>query len=324
MALMSNFPTGFAQGVTIRGLPVAMTHAGKVWWVYNGTALMESQRGGSDGNRGDFNAPFSTLAQAVSAATATRGDVILIKPGHAETISSATALTLNKAGVAIIGLGYGSARPTFTLDTAGTATVNVTVANVAIKNCIFTANFAGAITACFTTTTAKYFTVEDCLFNEGASGRYFSYIVDTNATSNDTDGLALSGNKWLSVNSSTVSFVKMDGTNQDVAIRDNQITIGGPGTGGGMLMRIATGKVVTNARITGNLSVGATGDAGTNGVLITTDGSTNSGIIDGNRTQHTDTTAEVLVTASSGFSFGLNYSSGVVGSSGYLLPAADS
>lgn len=321
---MSNYVGGFKDGVSIRGIPVNISHPGKVFWVSNAsTAMLSNQRAGSDGNDGSFNAPFATLDYAVGQCVASRGDIIFIKPGHTETVSSATALALDVAGVAIIGLGTGSLRPTFTLNTATTATIGVSAANVALKNIRISANFAD-IVAAVTTANAPYFTMEDVEIRATATDMNFLSVVDTNATDNNTDGLALIRCTWLEPDAATLAMVKMDGTNKEVLLQDNYVVSGGPGTSGGALMRIATGKVVTQAKIVGNRLECATGDAGANGVLITTDGATNSGMIDGNRISHTDTTGEVLVTASSGFSFGLNYASGVKTASGYVLPAADS
>lgn len=320
---ISNFPNGFKNGITIRGVPLVVSHPGRVYWVGNSSVLMDGAKAASNANDGSFLAPWSTLTYAIGRTTASRGDVIMIKPGHAETISSSTALSLSKAGVAIVGLGQGSLRPTFTLDTATTATINVTAANVTLKNVIVSANFADIVSA-FTLTTAKWFTLEDVAIAATATNMNFLSVIDTNATSNDADGLSVVNCTWIEPDAATLAMVKMDGTNDKVTLSGNFLKTGGPGTSGGGLMRIATTKLVTNALITENNCVFATGDAGTNGVLITTDGSTNSGMISRNFVQHTDTTSEVLVTASSGFSFSQNYASGVVGASGYLLPAADS
>src|SRR5688572_22741309 len=123
---LSNYPNGFPNGLAIRGVPIAQSHTGQVFWVGNSTVLPPNQRGASDSNRGGINDPFSTLQKALDSCTASRGDIIFIKPGHAETVSSATALAFNKAGVAIVGLGSGTARPTFTLDTANTTTTAAT------------------------------------------------------------------------------------------------------------------------------------------------------------------------------------------------------
>ena len=320
--MMSNYPGGFANGVSIRDVPIINTHPGKVFWLSDATTLQVRQRGGSDSNRGTYDSPFSTLAYAVTQCVANRGDVIMVKPGHTETISSATALTLSVAGVAIIGLGIGSNRPTFTLDTATTATINVTAANVAIKNCIFTANYAD-IVSFFTLTTAKNFTLEGNLFKATATNMNSLYVVDTNATSNDCDGLSIIGNKWIEPDTATLSMVKMDGTNADVTISGNLLTLG-VNNNKASLVAIITGKILTSANISENRVYRLNTDTATGAILVTTDGSTNTGLIFGNYVQHADTAAEILVTASAGFGVFQNYASGVAGASGYLLPAADS
>lgn len=133
---MSNYSGGFSDGVLIRGVPLAMTHPGKVFWVYNGTALLPGQKSGSDGNDGTFNAPFSTLDYAIGRCTASRGDVIMIKPGHAEALS-ATSVAVDVAGIAIVGLGQGSTRPTFNA-TATASVFPISAANVLVHNLLFT------------------------------------------------------------------------------------------------------------------------------------------------------------------------------------------
>ena len=319
---MSVYDSGFASGVAIRGIPILQTHTGQVFWVGNGSAMLGNQRSGADGNNGSFNAPFSTLAYAVSRCTASRGDVIFIKPGHAETISSASALTLSIAGVAIVGLGAGSLRPTFTLDTATTATINVSAANVSIQNCIFTANFADIVSV-FTLTTAKYFALENCYIKATATNMNFLNVVDTNATTADADGLYIVGNKWIEPDLATLGFVKMDGTNADITFSENYLVLG-VNNNVASCFAIATGKVITALRMAENRLYRLNTDTATGGVLITTDGSTNTGMISRNYIQTADTAGEVLVTASSGFGFFENRQSGVAGATGYVLPAVDS
>lgn len=320
--MYSNYPGGFANGVTIRDVPIINSHPGKVYWVSNASTLQRGQRGGSNSNKGTYDSPFSTLAYAVTQCIANRGDVIFIKPGHAETISSATALTLSIAGVAIIGLGLGASRPTFTLDTATTATINVTAANIAIKNCIFSANFAD-IVSFFTLTTARNFTLECNLFKATATDMNSLYVVDTNATTADCDGLSIIGNKWIEPDTATLSMIKMDGTNDSITVTGNYLSLG-VNNNKAAIAAIATGKIITNADIGSNRVFRLNTDSATGAILVTTDGSTNTGMIYSNFVQHADTAAEVLVTASAGFGVFENFASGVAGASGYLLPAADS
>lgn len=127
---MSHYPNGFAQGLTIRGMPLAVAHPGKVFWV--------SSTEGSNGNDGTFDRPFGTVDYAVGRCTANRGDIIAVKPAHVENLTAAAAVALDVAGVALIGLGSGSMRPTFNFTTAVAADIKVTAANVTMVNFLLT------------------------------------------------------------------------------------------------------------------------------------------------------------------------------------------
>lgn len=190
----SNFPRGFAEGVTIRGVPLIQTNPGQVYWVYNGTALLPGQIGGSDGNKGTFDQPFSTLDYAVSRCVANRGDIIFVKPGHSETIASATALAIDVAGVAVVGLGRGSNRPTFNL-TATTSTITMSAANCTFWNCLVTGG-VDAIVAVFTISGA------DCALQlnyRDVTGQCTDCVVTTAAANrlyidvNEYDGATAAG-----------------------------------------------------------------------------------------------------------------------------------
>jgi hypothetical protein len=127
----------FANGITIRGVPIVQAYPGKVFWVNNSGVLQEGEIGASDGNKGTMLQPFSTINGAVSKCLAGRGDVIMVKPGHIETVAAAAGVALTKAGVAVIGLGSGSLRPKFNL-TATSSTVTMSAANCALVNVLVT------------------------------------------------------------------------------------------------------------------------------------------------------------------------------------------
>jgi len=301
----------------------AKTNGGKVFVVAKNAAagrqiFQDLFRVDPDG----VNRFASTIDAAIGYCTASRGDVILVAPGHTETVSSAGAIACDVAGVSIIGLGEGSARPTITLDTATTATISVSAANVSWKNMIFTANFAD-IVSFFTLTTAKNFTLDGCYFKATATDMNSKYVVDTNATTNDAEGLTIVNCKWIEPDLATLSMVKMDGDNDNVTLMDNFVSLG-VNNNTAALMAIITGKSVFHSRIEGNRVYRLNTDTATGAILVTTDQSDNSGIICNNFAQHADSAAELLVTASSGFGVFNNYASGVAGASGYLLPAADS
>ena len=134
----SNYPNGFTHGVTIRGLPLTMSYPGQVYWVDgSSTTPVKGAVGGQDGGPGTFNRPFATIDYAIGQCVASRGDIIMVKPGHSETISTAGGITMDVAGVAIIGMGLGSLRPTIDFtDTASTFLMSA--ANCLIHNLLFT------------------------------------------------------------------------------------------------------------------------------------------------------------------------------------------
>ena len=134
---MSNYPAGFVDRLTIRGVPITQLHPGDVFWVNNSSVLVPKGVGGSDSNPGTYHRPFSTIDKAINVCKASRGDIVVVMPGHAETIASATALVPDVAGVAIIGLGSGSLRPTLTLS-ATSSSIIVSGANTVLQNFLVT------------------------------------------------------------------------------------------------------------------------------------------------------------------------------------------
>jgi len=100
--------------------------------------LFVSSSDGKDTNTGLY--PWDSLATldyAIGKCTANEHSFIYLMPNHTESISSASDITVDIAGVNIIGLGWGASRPTFTFDTATTATILFTAANVYLENVLF-------------------------------------------------------------------------------------------------------------------------------------------------------------------------------------------
>jgi len=295
---------------------------GRIFWVKPTTAgdyatFVAEHPAYSDG----VAAVYTTVDAAVSVCTASEGDVVIVTEGHTEALASATALKLDIAGVRIIGQGVGNSRPTITLNTATTTTVPVSAASVSVENIIFTANFADIVSV-FTLTTANNFKIDGCSFKATAVDMNFLYIVDTDATTSNADGLTIINSKWIEVDTADKSMVKMDGDNYDVTISNNFVQLGAANNTAS-LMAIITGKSVFNAQIIGNRVFRLNTDTATGAILVTTDQADNSGVIADNFVQHADTAGELLITASSGFGTFNNLASGVAGASGYVLPAID-
>lgn len=320
MALGSNFTSGFANGLTIRGVPLTVANPGKVFWVSNATTLQTGQRGGSDANHGTYDSPFATLSYAVSQCVANRGDIIFVKPGHAEAIASAGAIALNVAGVTVVGLGVGSARPKFTLGTANTATIAVSADNVCVINCQFVANFL-SIATCFLLTTAKNFTVQNCTFADTSSILNFLNCIKSTGIANTVDGLTVIDSAWnglgtTSVNSFILSANDIDGA---VLLRNN-VKLARTATAA--ILGTLTAGAMTNLICTANKCISQQ-TADTGGAVLSI-GSSSTGLFNDNLLGDLTTTSDLLVTTSVGLTFDNNKKTGVISASGFLSPAADS
>lgn len=233
---ISNYPNGFNSGVAIRGMPVLNVHGGNVFWVDSGAA--------SSGD-GTFSKPFLSIESAMNDGklTANNGDIVMVKPGHAETVSAAGGLDIDVAGVSIIGLGNGSNRPTITLDTADTADIDIDAADVTIENIIFSANFADIAAAI--DVNADGFTLSGCRFQETAVDMNAKiWVQDAAATASDR--LTIEGCEAVALDAANTHFVNFAGTPDNCKVIGNTL-IGDWGT-----MAIGGAGVITNAIITDN------------------------------------------------------------------------
>lgn len=156
---MSNYNGGFSGNLTIRSMPVNVMHPGKVFFVNNSSVLAPKGIAGSNSNNGSYEKPFSTIVYAITQCTASRGDLILVMPGHIETVAAAAGLAMATAGVAVVGLGLGSLRPQVNL-TATASTVTMSAANCSFKNILFTGGIDAIVSSIVVS--AADCTIEDC------------------------------------------------------------------------------------------------------------------------------------------------------------------
>jgi len=170
---ISNFPNGFGYGVNIKGMPVLNTYGGDVYWVDSAV--------GSNGNKGTFDSPFATIDYAIGRCTAANGDIIMVKPGHAETVSAAAGIDCDIEGVTIIGLGNGDNMPRVSISAAG-GDIDIDAENVTIQNIIFDAT--AAVTATIDVN-AAFFTMKNCLFVGSAAAQTHKIAIITDANAND-------------------------------------------------------------------------------------------------------------------------------------------
>ena len=194
---VTSFPAGFASGLSVRGMPLLQMQPGNVFWVNNSGVLNAQARAGSDGNRGTYLAPFATLQYAINSCVAGRGDIIFVGAGHAENVIAAGGITLNKAGVAIVGLGGGNLRPAFTFTTIATASISLAANDVSIQNCRFISAIAACAT-CFDQANAQVatdFAVDNCAFLDSSTTLNFVAVMKIGTTANISSGFRFTNNK---------------------------------------------------------------------------------------------------------------------------------
>lgn len=127
--------------------------------------------------------PVASIDYAVGLCTANKNDVILVLPGHTETITG-TDITVDVAGVSVIGLGAGSLMPQIKHNHAD-AEISIAADNVTWRGIRHSADVTGVKVAIEIEDGSDYCTVKDCVFDVVLTGTdEFLVSVRTNDASN--------------------------------------------------------------------------------------------------------------------------------------------
>lgn len=174
------------------------------------TYYVDSGSGSDSASRGKTpDKPFASVDYAIGQCTANQGDTIIVLPGHTETISGATSLVADVAGVSIIGLGVGGDRPTFTF-TAAASTISITAASVKLSNVLLISNFTGGVTTGITVgANADGLLLENIEMQETANTKEWLIGISIAAGCN---GVVIDGLKYFGLSGgSTTQVIKFLG-----------------------------------------------------------------------------------------------------------------
>lgn len=315
---LTNYPNGISSfGVPSIGSGQIPVTNGNYFFLCNRTGA-----NGSNGNTGtSAAAPFATLAYALSACLAGNNDVIVILPGHAESITSATQVAFSVSAVTMVGLGTGVQRPTFTFTTANTATIAVSAGSNKISNCIFIGNFL-SIASCFTLTAAPNFWVDNCRFRDTSAVLGFLSIITTTVSVN-ADGLTFTNNEVQSDATTTPGpAIVIAGTIDRLTITGNIITHSTISNNIAALLEHGA-LVVSHLFCAYNSVYSVNTDTATGALLVKTTATTGTGMIISNRAAALDVAGVILVTAAAlqYGEFDNLYCDRATFTSGYILPA---
>lgn len=297
--------TNFPNGLTSYGIPVLPglpPTTGSVFFVHSGT--------GNNSNNGlTPTQPLATIDAAIGKCTANKGDIILVMPGHAETITTAAAIAVDVAGISIIGMGNGTNRPTIsfggTAATIAISAANVTIANIRVTPIVdevvkmfhitaayctldgiehFETTSCQTIQFILTTAAADYLTVRNCYcYQVNAAGGAQSWIQLVGI-----DGGIIEDNTFRLTLNNAAGSITIHGSTACIGtvVRRNTITQLGGTTQVSAILFVdsSTGVHVHDNRVAcgstalaGGVDVGNAGYANENYVLNTAD---KSGILD--------------------------------------------
>jgi hypothetical protein len=149
-------------------------HPGDIYFV-DSTNAAASDTAGFGQNP---DAPVATIDYAIGLATASKGDVIYVMPGHTESLTAATSMVVDKIGLSIIGLGRGMNRPILDWDDAA-GTIELDAASCRLSNLVFRASAATTLKAI--NVDAHDCEVDNCFFTFEDTGDEFVTTVEIDA-----------------------------------------------------------------------------------------------------------------------------------------------
>lgn len=203
------------DGGLLRFLLDARFAPGNVFFVQS----THSNAGNSAGKGQTPDAPLATLDYAVGLCTAGNGDLIILMPGHAETISSATGMALDVAGIKVIGLGWGALRPQFTF--SATASIcSITAANVWLENIRLISDVDNCVTAISLGASADGCVLKDVELQDGATNKEFLIGVAIAAACHD---VTIDGLKFFGLAGGATDAIQLAGASDRLILRNSYI-----------------------------------------------------------------------------------------------------
>jgi hypothetical protein len=145
--------------------------------------------------------------------------MVIVMPGHTESVTGAAGWLLNKAGVTIMAMGQEPA-PVVTLTTAAAASINITAANNVLSGITIDATGVDAITAAVNVQAANFRYLNNRMISATATGQATLGILTTAAA----DRLLIANCRFEgTTDAGTASIIRIVGGDQGV-IRDCYIS----------------------------------------------------------------------------------------------------
>jgi len=259
------------------------TQAVSLFDVVPGNVFWVDSVNGDDSKAGTFNSPLASLDAAQSKVTANNGDVVYLKPNHSENLSAAAAITMDKAGVTVVGVGFGAIQPNLRW-TAATADMNITAASVRFVNVRFTAAVQDVASG-IDVSAVNGIEFHNCRFDEsGTADENWLNVIDV---ADGADNFVIKNCTYRGDDADNNTFVDLQGTHENTQIVGNTFYTGV--TQGSQDSQIASGTQQIGILIADNFFHSETTDADNTFVDLT--GTTNNGWALNNMLSSVDTDA---------------------------------
>lgn len=194
-------------------------HPGDIYFVNSATGTDAAGYGHNP------DAPVATIDYAVGLCTGGAGDVIYVMPGHNEGLGNAQ-ITVDVAGVSIIGLGQGSLRPRIDFDHAN-ASIDVSANGCTIKNLLLLPSVTAVAIGIDVNAAALDTLIEDIEVlpgEDGAGVDEFTLVVDIKAGCTRTKIRRLKIRQHASA-AGCDAGISLTGASDDVLIEDCDIVV---------------------------------------------------------------------------------------------------
>lgn len=241
-------------------------HPGDIYFVSSSTGTDAAGYGTSP------DTPVATIDYAVGLCTASQGDVIYVLPGHNEGLGNAQ-ITVDVAGVAIVGLGWGANRPRIDFDHAN-ASIDVTANGCILRNLTLLPSVTDVLIGIDVNAAATDTLIEDVEAlpgEDGAGVDDFALGIDIKAGCSRTVVRRYKQRQHAS-GVGYLAGIRLTGASDDVKIEDADIVIVGTGAVAGIngITTLSTNVDIIRGRITSDNEPGIEMLTGTTGRIIDT------------------------------------------------------
>lgn len=308
---LTNFPNGISSfGMPILGSgPQIPATTGNVFFVDSGNAQAADGSAATDPNK-----PAATVDGAIGKCTANNGDLIIVMPGHAESLTTDGQITLDVAGVSVIGLGQGMTRPTFTYDLAA-GSVIISASNCRWSNMVHVASVASVLNGITMNGTSQHNEIDNCRFWFDATGLEFVTMIQVGDGATASSDYAYIHDNWFEAED-------IDGAGSAVLIDDSDFTMVSHNLATGDFNSVVFDFAGSSSAAANNLVLDNTIWNEDTGASIHMHATSGNGLVAGNRIGTKATTPEAAITDIFAHDVENYVSDSAVTVSGALVPEA--